>query len=71
MPFDRGTVTFTIFELPEALPEIKVNDIEALAKHAEKEANPLYPVPVLMDARELERFYIEASDWRKNESSER
>ena len=28
-----------------------------LAKHAEKEANPLYPVPKLMTAKELEKFY--------------
>lgn len=24
-----------------------------------KEANPLYPVPVLMDAEELEQFYYQ------------
>ena len=28
-----------------------------LAHYADKEANPLYPVPVLMDAAELETFY--------------
>ena len=28
-----------------------------LAHYADKEANPLYPVPVLMDADELETLY--------------
>ena len=32
-------------------------DIPMLAKHADKEANPLYPVPKLMNAKELEKIY--------------
>ncbi len=44
-------------DIPMTLPEIKKEDIPMLARHAAAEANPLYPVPVLMDARELERFY--------------
>ena len=32
-------------------------DIKELVKHAAKEANPLYPVPVLFDAKELETIY--------------
>lgn len=32
-------------------------DIPELARHAAKEANPLYPVPRLMNARSLERIY--------------
>ncbi len=36
---------------------IKEEDISELAKYADKEGNPLYPVPVLMDAKELEQFY--------------
>ncbi|MBR5119923.1 MAG: dihydrodipicolinate synthase family protein [Clostridia bacterium] len=32
-------------------------DAIRLAKHAEKEANPLYPVPVLWDASEIEAIY--------------
>ena len=39
------------------LPEIRAEDVPALARKAAHEANPLYPVPVLMDARELENFY--------------
>ena len=33
------------------LDEIKEEDIPKLAHYADKEGNPLYPVPVLMDAR--------------------
>lgn len=37
--------------------EIQETDIPKLAHYADKEANPLYPVPKLMDASELEKFY--------------
>lgn len=43
--------------IPETLPEIQECDIPAMAKHAAREANPLYPVPKLMNAAELERLY--------------
>ena len=45
------------FRLPKTLPEICLADIPKLARYADHEANPLYPVPVLMNARELEAFY--------------
>lgn len=44
---------------------IKKEDILSLSKHAEKEANPLYPVPKLMTRKELENFYVKISDWSK------
>ena len=34
----------------------------ALAAFAAQEANPLYPVPRLMDAAELERFYYDVME---------
>ena len=37
--------------------EIQETDILKLAHYADKEANPLYPVPKLMDASQLEKFY--------------
>ena len=43
--------------IPTKLTGIQKADVEALAKHAHREANPLYPVPRLMNAGELERFY--------------
>ena len=45
------------FGIPARLPEIKKEDIRELAITADKEANPLYPVPVLMNHAELEGFY--------------
>lgn len=44
-------------QIPTTLAEIKKEDISVLAKKAAKEANPLYPVPKLMTAKELETFY--------------
>lgn len=43
--------------IPTSIPEIKEEDIKELAKKAVKEANPLYPVPKLMSAEELEKIY--------------
>ena len=51
--------------IPTTLPGILKQDISRMARHAAKEANPLYPVPVLMSARELERFYYDVADWSK------
>ena len=44
--------------IPCVIPEIKEEDIKDLAKTAEHEANPLYPVPVLFTKAELEKLYI-------------
>lgn len=45
------------FEIPLT---IKINeaDIKSMAKMANKEANPLYPVPVLWDKRKLSEMYM-------------
>ena len=51
--------------IPTKLTDIQKKDIDALARHAEKEANPLYPVPVLMTKKELESFYYQVADWSK------
>lgn len=45
------------YGIPKKITEIKGEDIGKLAKCAAKEANPLYPVPVLWDAAELEKIY--------------
>lgn len=45
------------FGIGDKVSEIRKEDIPKLARYADKEANPLYPVPVLMDAGELEQFY--------------
>lgn len=43
--------------IPKRIEPIIPTDIPELARHAEKEANPLYPVPKLMTAKELEKIY--------------
>ena len=43
--------------IPTSIPEIRREDIPALAAHAVRESNPLYPVPKLMDRQELEAMY--------------
>ena len=45
------------FGIGDRIPLIQETDIPKLAHYADKEANPLYPVPVLMNAEELEPFY--------------
>ena len=45
------------FGIGDEIPEIQERDIPKLARFADQEANPLYPVPVLMDARQLAPFY--------------
>lgn len=49
--------------ISEKIKGIKKEDIPKMAKHASKEANPLYPVPVLMNSKELEKFYYKVADW--------
>ena len=48
--------------IPTKLAGIQKEDIPRLAAYAEKEANPLYPVPVLMTKKELERFYYDVME---------
>lgn len=55
--------------IPETLTGIREEDIPQMATHAAKEANPLYPVPKLMNAKELEKFYYQVADWRLNDEN--
>lgn len=48
--------------IPQTLPGIREADIPKLAGFADKEANPLYPVPVLMDGSELKQFYYDVME---------
>lgn len=43
--------------IPEFLDVIQTEDIPTLAKAARKEANPLYPVPKILNKNELEELY--------------
>lgn len=49
--------------IPHKLAGIDPLDIPQMAAHAAREANPLYPVPVLMDKSRLAAFYHAAADW--------
>lgn len=46
--------------IPSGFENIVPSDIPMMADHADAEANPLYPVPKLMDAKELEKLYYNA-----------
>ncbi len=46
-------------DIPKNIPEIQEKDVPRLARYADKEANPLYPVPVLLNAKELETLYLQ------------
>ena len=45
--------------IPNKISALKKEDIVQLSEYADKEANPIYPVPVLMDRKQLERFYYD------------
>ena len=49
------------FGIPTYFKEIRQEDIPALAATADHEANPLYPVPVLMDQNQLSLLYKQVS----------
>ena len=48
--------------IPDKLGGILPEDVDSLSRYADREGNPLYPVPRLMDRRELQRFYAMVSD---------
>ena len=50
----------TRMNIPTGFTNIVEADIPMMAEHADAEANPLYPVPKLMDAKELEKIYHKA-----------
>lgn len=47
----------SFMNIPEHVEGIKKEDILQMAKNADKEANPLYPVPRLMDAEQLSQMF--------------
>lgn len=48
--------------IPEKIENVKKEDVALMAAHADKEANPLYPVPKLMNAKQLEKLYYKVAD---------
>ena len=49
--------------IPRYVEGIVHDDIPLMAAHADAESNPLYPVPVLMDAGELAGMYKVVAGW--------
>ena len=49
-------------DIPDTISGIKEEDIPELASCADREANPLYSVPKLMDAEELKQFYYDVME---------
>ena len=47
------------YGIPDKIEALREEDIHSLAVYADKEANPLYPVPVLWNIEELEKIYWE------------
>lgn len=43
--------------IPRNIPEIDLDDVPEMSGHADKEGNPLYPVPKLMNKKELAAMY--------------
>ncbi len=51
-----------LMNIPTSIEGIIDEDIQGLAKTAEHEANPLYPVPVLFTTKQLEQIYYEVKN---------
>lgn len=45
-------------DIPQTISNIKTSDIPLMADRAYKEANPLYPVPRILNKKDLETLYI-------------
>lgn len=43
--------------IPQSIEQIRDEDIPSMARYADKEANPLYPVPTLWGVEELSKIY--------------
>lgn len=50
------------FGIGDTFKELKEEDIDRLARYADKEANPLYPVPVLFSVNQLKKFYYQLEE---------
>ncbi|MDE5545856.1 MAG: iron-containing alcohol dehydrogenase [Anaeroplasmataceae bacterium] len=48
--------------IPRKIPGIIESDIDQMATYANQEGNPLYPVPVLMDKKQLVKLYYKVKE---------
>ena len=58
---DIQKIEFLLQEMsiPTYIDKVEEKDIPEMAEHADKEANPLYPVPKLFDGAQLNTFYYQ------------
>lgn len=49
-------------DIPETLADIRSADIPMLSRRSDREGNSLYPVPRLMDGKELQQLYAMAAE---------
>lgn len=61
---DRVEQLNRILNIPDHLDGIKCEDLSLLAAYADKEANPLYPVPRLMDKKQLSEMFKKIGNLR-------
>lgn len=55
--------------IPTTLADIRNEDIPKLARYADKEANPLYPVPILWDDKQLALMYHLVQEKKEKENN--
>ena len=55
--------------IPTTLAGIRNEDIPKLARYADKEANPLYPVPILWDDKQLALMYHLVQEKKEKENN--
>lgn len=55
--------------IPTTLAGIRDEDIPKLARYADKEANPLYPVPILWDDKQLALMYHLVQENKEKENN--
>lgn len=55
--------------IPTTLVGIRDEDIPKLAHYADKEANPLYPVPILWDDKQLALMYHLVQEKKEKENN--
>lgn len=48
--------------IPKKVSGIQEEDIDKMAQYANQEGNPLYPVPVLMDKKQLKKMYYKVME---------
>ncbi len=49
------------FGIPDRITQINIEDVPGMATRADKEANPLYPVPVIYDKKHFERIILKVA----------